>query len=495
MYASTIRPRRFKRFAKLSLCISIAALLSGCMVGPDYERPTLFVPAEWNGAKTKDAIRPAELAFWWKNLRDPQLDSLIERAIANNRSVAMAQARLRQARAALDQEAGTLAPTIGTSTAATRTKTADALTADGENISTIYKSGFDASWELDLFGGKRRSVEAARYGLDASEEELRNTMLVLIGDVAANYVQVRATQAKISLASRTAKSQRQSASLTRAKLEAGSGTTADVARAEALAATTEADLPTQEISKATAVNRLGVLLGLPPASLSTELARSRPIPRPQFPMPVGIPAEILLSRPDVRMAERQLAQSTAKIGVADAARYPAISLTGNIASSALHISDLAKSSTIGWAIGPTVTVPLFRGGQLKAALEVAKAARDESFATYEASVLTAMEDVENAIVSLSQQRRRSAKLAVAVDAYRRAHNASTAQYQSGVLNYLDLLDGQRQLYSAEASLIDSQLAVTTAYISLNKALGGGWTGAVVAKRASKATTENGRTRD
>lgn len=481
-------PNHMTRLVKLTTTSSLALMLAGCVVGPDYQKPNLLIPATWSKTGDRTTARPAELASWWSNLKDPQLDALITRAIAGNPSVEVARARVREARANVGQETGTLFPTLGNTSSVNRMKTAGTASTTGNgDVSTLYRSGFDASWEIDLFGGKQRGVEAARYGLDAAEEELRNTMLVLIGDVASNYVQVRGAQARIALGTMTARSQRQSAVLTRAKQEGGTATSADVARAEALAASTEADLPTYEISRATAVNRLGVLLGLPPASLSVELSRSRPIPRPRLPASVGIPAETLLARPDVRMAERQLAQSTARIGVAEAARYPSISLTGNIASQALHISDLAKGSTIGWSVGPSLNVPLFRGGQLKAAVEVAKAARDQSFSAYERSVLTAMEDVENAIVSLSQQRRRSAKLAVAVDAYRRADQAARTQYETGSLNYLDLLDGQRQLYTAEGALIESQIAVTTTYITLHKALGGGWTGTAPSRETAVAS--------
>lgn len=467
------------RSAKLVSVVTLACLLSGCVVGPDYRSPDLPTPAKWANAKSDKAARPAELAAWWKKLRDPKLDALIARAIEGNASVEVARARVREARAAVGQETGKLAPVANASGNINRTKT---VASAGGTIASSFQAGFDASWEIDLFGGKQRSVEAAKYGLDSAEEGLRNAQLVLIGDVASNYAQLRAAQARLALGTTTARSQRESVALTRAKFDGGTATSADLARAEALAASTEADLPTHEIARTAALNRLGILLGLPPASLATELAASRPIPRPPASMSVGIPAEALLARPDVRMAERQLAQSTAKIGVAEAARYPSVSLTGAINTQAMSIADLAQKSTIGWAIGPTLNIPLFRGGQLKASVEVAKAVRDQSFANYEASVLTAMEDVENAIVSLSQQRRRSAKLATAVDAYQRADSAARAQYQTGTLNYLDLLDGQRQLYAAQGALIDSRLATTTAYIALNKALGGGWTG------------EDGRTR-
>ncbi|WP_319411308.1 efflux transporter outer membrane subunit [uncultured Cohaesibacter sp.] len=462
-----------------SLLIGMTLLVAGCTVGPDYRRPTLLLPETWSGSDAKDLARPADLALWWKSFNDPELNSLIERAIVNNKSVTIAQARVRQARAYLREKTATLSPAVSASSSATKTNTASSVLSAGEDDQfNSFSTGFSASWEVDLFGGKRRAREAAKYGLDASNEELRNTILVLIGDVAENYMQARAAQARTALAARTAKSQRQTALLTQRKHESGSATIADAARADAQAAMTESDLPAYEIARSTAVNRLGVLLGLPPAALATELTSYEAIHHLNLPMRAGIPADVLLTRPDVRMAERQLAQSNAKIGVAQAARYPAISLTGSIASSAFHVSDFVKGSTIGWSVGPAITVPLFEAGRLKAAVDVAEASRDEALAVYEASVLTAMEEVENAIITLSQQRRRSEKLAKAVDAYRRADKASKTLYEAGSITYLELLDGQRQLYAAESSWIDSQLSATTAYIALNKALGGGWNGEI-----------------
>lgn len=472
------------------LAILTAALLSGCVVGPDYDGVRRLTPVAWNAKGKVVSPRPPELAFWWKRLRDPLLDSYIARAVNGNLGVAGAKARVREARALLAQERGTLFPTLDNSDSIKRARSA-AGSEGGASISTQYQVGFDASWELDLFGGRARSVEAARYGLDASEEDLRNTLLVLIGDVATNYVQVRGSQARLELARRTARSQRATAALTRARLEAGTANSADIARAEALAATTEAEIPSLEITRTAAVHRLGVLLGLPPAELSGQLAKAAPIPRPEIFVKVGIPAETLLNRPDVRLAERQLAQATAKIGTAEAARYPSVSLTGNISSQALNLADLGAKSTIAWSIGPTLTIPLFRGGQLKAAVDATRARRDAAFATYQNTVLTAMEDVENAIVSLSQNRVRAGKLATAVESYRRASAASNAQYESGTLSYLELLDSQRAQYSAESALIESRLAVVQSYVALHKALGGGWPGTVETSKPLVVDTQTG----
>lgn len=465
-------PRLMLVFAALS-----SSLLAGCAVGPDYAQPVMPLPGKWSSADSRNSQRPAQLAQWWIRLRDPLLNALMSQAMESNLSVEIAKARVREARALLREEAANLLPAGDVLGSASRLRTPA-----GDNMpaytSSEYRAGFDASWEVDVFGRNRRIVEGARYGLDAAEEDLRNTLLVLIGDVALNYSSARGYQARTALARRAARSQRESAALTQSKYDSGTATTADVENAEALAATTEADIPSFEIATARAVHRLGVLLGKPPSALIGQMRNGRSIPQPKLPLPVGIPADVLFTRPDVRMAERQLARATARIGAAEAARYPAVSLTGNIATEALNINDLANKSSLAWAIGPSLTVPVLRAGQLKAVADAARARRDEAFANYQQMVLTAMEDVETAIVSLSQQRSRSGKLSSAVVSYRTAANASRAQFESGSATYLEFLDAQRALYAAEGNLIESRLATVSAYIALNKALGGGWMGLV-----------------
>jgi len=464
---------------RLILPVITAVLLSGCVVGPDYRASLMPTPAKWSGQKAGQAAQPAQLSRWWQRLRDPELNTLVEEAVAGNLDVAAAKAKIREARASYRQSAGTLFPSTTGSASATRAKAA-ATTSGGSagDAYSQYQSGFDASWELDLFGANHRAVEAARYGVDASEQELRSTLLTLVGDVASNYAQARGYQARIALARRAGASQRQTAELTRAKAAAGSATAADVAKAMGQAASTEASVPTLEASYAEAVHRLAVLTGRPPAALDGRLKRGAPIPAPRMPMPTGIPADILLSRPDVRVAERQYAQYTAKIGQAEAARYPSVSLTGNISTSAYRLGDLGKNSTIGWSFGPTLSVPLFNAGQLKAAVEVAQAQRDQYFIAYRSSVLGALEDVENALVSLAQERVRVGKLASSAKSYGEAARLEQALYKAGETSLLDVLDAERSAYSAEDSLLQSRILIATDYIALNKALGGGWDGVV-----------------
>ncbi|RWB20062.1 MAG: efflux transporter outer membrane subunit [Mesorhizobium sp.] len=461
----------------LLLPVFTAALLSGCVVGPDYRTPLMVVPATWSDRTGTKPAKPAELSKWWLKLRDPELNALVEEAVAGNLDVATAKAKIREARASYRQSAGALAPSLDGSASATRNKSA-ATTSGSNSVYSEYQAGFDASWELDLFGANHRAVEAARYGLDASQEELRSTLLTLVGDVTSNYVQARGYQTRIALARRSAASQRQTAELTRTMALAGTATAADVAKAMGQASSTEADVPSLEASYAEAVHRLSVLTGRPPATLVGRLKRPTQIPTPRLPIPTGIPADILLTRPDVRMAERQYAQYTARVGQAEAARYPSVSLTGDISTAALKLGDLGKNSTIGWSFGPTLSVPLFNAGQLLAAVDVAKAQRDQYFIAYKSAVLTALEDVENTTVSLSQERIRNGKLASSAKSYGDAARLERTLYKAGETSLLDVLDAERSAYSADDTLLQSRVSIATDYIALNKALGGGWDGTI-----------------
>lgn len=468
---------RVKRRRTVSAILLLAPLISGCVVGPDYQKPLLALPSAWSGSKKAAPTRPPELALWWQRLNDPLLNGLVEEAVAGNLDVASSKAKIREARASYRQNVGTLFPSASGSGSATRNKSASSSSGSSETYSQ-FQAGFDASWEIDLFGANRRAVEAARYGMDAAEEELRATLLTLVGDVASNYVELRGYQARLALARRTAASQNETAALTRTKLEAGAASAVDVANASGQAASTEATIPELEAAYATTIHRLSVLTGRPPAALTERLDKYASIPRPKLPIPTGVPADVLLARPDVRLAERQYAQATANIGQAEAARYPSVSLTGNIATSGLKVGDLGKSSSVSWSFGPTLTVPIFNAGQLAAAVDVTRAQRDQYFIAYRASVLTALEDVENAIVALAQERIRNGKLASSAERYREAATLTRSLYKAGSASFLDLLTVERSLYSAEDSFIQSKVSIAADYIALNKALGGGWDGTI-----------------
>ncbi|TBW40282.1 efflux transporter outer membrane subunit [Siculibacillus lacustris] len=448
----------------------LALLLSGCAVGPDATSTDIALPAHWQRGGDGRSVTPEALGEWWRDFRDPQLDSLVARAVEGNLDVASAKAKIREARALRREAVGGLLPSLDASATALRRQTAGKPTV----VSDLFQGGLDASWEIDLFGANARGVEAATANTAATRDDLDAVLLTLVGDVTATYVEVRGTQARIGLAERTARSQRQTAALTRSKFEAGSASAVDTAKAEATAATTEAGIPSLQTTLAQSVHRLSILTGQAPGALAGELRRDGAIPSPRRALPKGIPADVLHNRPDVRAAERRLAAYTAKLGVAEAALYPSISLTGAISTSATRLGDLGRASTIAWSWGPSITLPIFRGGTLVAARDAAAAVRDEFLLAWRSAVLTSLEDVENALVALADERVRARRLGSATDNSRRAATLSRALYQSGSASFLDVLDAERSLYTAEDALLLSRMTIATDHIALAKALGGGW---------------------
>ncbi len=448
----------------------MAVCLVGCSVGPDYSGAGLVVPTHFS-ADNKTLVPRSDLSRWWETFHDPVLNRLVDEAVDENLNVASAKARIREARATRRLAVGGLFPVVTGDVAGTETKL------PGKNKgapSWLFQAGFDASWELDLFGGQRRTIEAATYGVEAADADLRGTLLTLIGDICTNYIALRGTEARIALAKRTAVSQRQTVALTKSLLDAGSSSELDLANATALASSTEAVVPQLVQTRAEAIHRLGILLGREPGALLERLDQARPLPQPHDSLRPGLPADLLSRRPDIAMAERQLAQATAKIGIADAALYPSVSLTGTIASSANRIGSLGRGSSIGWMWGPTLTVPLLNGGVLVAAVEVADAQRDEARLALQSAVLTALEDVENALVLKTQERIRAGQLAKSAGAYREVDRLSKKLWQAGSVPFLNVLDAERSLYSADDALIQSRMLISTDTISLAKALGGGW---------------------
>jgi NodT family efflux transporter outer membrane factor (OMF) lipoprotein len=447
----------------------MAAALAGCSTAQDYSKPRISLPSSWTFASQEDAPEPPELGHWWSSFNDPTLDALISKTVDDNLDLAAARSRIEEARASLRQAGGGEFPTSSGTSSVRRSKSMS-------GISDIYQAGLDASWEIDLFGANRRATEAARFGLNVAEEDLRATKLTLIGDIASNYVTARGYQARQALAYKSAALQRETLSITQTKSDLGAGTALDVANAEGQTLSTEANIPQLTAAYAQAVNRLSVLTGEAPGALNKLMEKGRgrvPNARSNA-VKTGVPADIINSRPDIRLAEFRLAQSKARKGAADAARYPSISLTGNIATSAADFGDLAKASTIAWAFGPSINVPLFNAGKLKAAADVAEAQQDQAFVAYRAAVLSALEDVENASVSLTQERRRAAKLASSAGSYKRAAELSRTLYREGAGEFIDVLRAERSLYASEDGLIQSRVALANDFIALNKALGGAW---------------------
>jgi NodT family efflux transporter outer membrane factor (OMF) lipoprotein len=448
-------------------------LITGCSVGPDYERPRTSVPAQWGQPADTST---ADLSRWWTLFNDEALNRLVERAIQANHDLRIAAARIDEARAELGIVKGYILPeiTAGGDYAKSRVSANGQPFPNPQIYQSRYSLGFDAAWEIDVFGGGRRRIEAAHADLDSWVENERAVLVTLLGDVARNYVAFRGNQLLLAVLRQNVATAKGTVDITQARLTAGVATSLDVTRSEALKASAEAALPQVETALKQNLHRLSVLLGLAPEALASELEREAPIPTAPDRVVVGLPSELLLRRPDVRRAERRLASQTATIGVAVAQLYPRISLTGAFGLDSLGSADLFKWDSRAWSLGPSIRWPIFAGGRLSAQVTVEESRQRQALASYEQAVLVALEDVENALVAYLREGDRRRLLEAAVAADRKAVELADDLYRKGLTSFIDVLDAQRALYVAQSELARSQAQVTLELVALYKALGGGW---------------------
>lgn len=443
---------------------------AGCVaVGPDYRLPVINTPPAWN---SKARTAAPKLADWWKNLGDPILDQLVADGIEGSPDVATAKAKVREARASYASAGGALYPSAEGSGSFTRS---GGRGGDAANTSNFR---LNPTWDIDLFGANRRGVEAAYYAKESADERLRAALVSLIGDIATNYVQLRGTQAQIAIAERNAASQRRTVALTRTQLEAGNISQVDLLSAQTQADTTAAGIPSLRISYASFLNKLSTLTGRSSLALAAILDKPRPLPSAPRRITAGLPAALLLSRPDIRAAERDYAATTARIGQSQAALYPKISLSGAINTGGANFGDLARLSTIGWSFGPSLSFPVFQGGKLLADVDLARATRDEAFIKFRQTILESLSEVENASVAFNQNRLRIAQLQKIVSNSAKINALTLDQFKAGSKNFLDVLNAQRSLLDQENALAQARVEIITNYVSLQKALGGGWNGRI-----------------
>lgn len=452
--------------------------LSGCFsVGPDYVRPDTPVNSNWN---TKLADHSAggdaqSLEGWWTVFSDPMLSGLIEKAQKNNPDLKKAQARIREARARRGVAVAGFFPTVNASGSATWSRSSEDT--GGGTTSELYSAGFDAAWELDIFGGVRRSVEASQANLEASVEDRRDVLVSLLSEVALNYVDVRIYQSRLAVAEANLKSQEETHQLTLWRNQAGLSDELAVKQARLNLESTRSKIPALKTGLEEAKNRIAVLLGEQPGKVSGELAAPRPIPVASGNITAGVPADILRRRPDIRKAERDLASQTAKVGVATADLYPKFKISGTLGVDALSLGNLFLSGSRSYGFGPTITIPIFAGGSIRQNIEVQSAVGEQYLIAYESAVLNALEEVENALVAYEQEQLRRRALADAADAAKEAARLAKIKYESGLTDFTNVLDTERSLLSAEDELAQSEGTVTANLIRLYKALGGGWTAA------------------
>lgn len=450
--------------------IVISLLLSGCVVGPDYVAPKPELPKQWYNSTThSQALDKKALAHWWTTFNDPQLARLIERSINGNFDLKKALASIHEARARRGIAQADYFPKInsGASTGETYSGKTDQRTAH-------YALGLDASWEIDIFGRISRSVESTQAAMEATEASYQNVMVSLVAEVALNYVQMRTSQAQLNVAEQNLQAQTEIYQLALWRWQSGLNNKLDAEQALSSVEQLTAALPNLKNKIAQNQHQLAVLLGVTPASLNAELSINKPIPTANLKIAVGVPADVLRQRPDIKQAERELAAQTAQIGVATAALYPQFTLSGSIGLDAIKASNLFTAAGLVDSVLGKVTFPIFNAGQIRQTINVQNAKQEQALATYESTVLNALKDVENALVGIAQEQQRLDDLNRATQTAQRAMALARQQYESGLTDFQNVQQTQRTLLSLQEQSVTSQGQVTTYLISLYKAVGGGW---------------------
>jgi NodT family efflux transporter outer membrane factor (OMF) lipoprotein len=405
------------------------------------------------------------LKTWWRKFKDPTLNALIDRAIAGNFDLRIAQERVLEARATRGY------------TKASRQLPNSSLSggfSDRTSSAGMFQTGFDTTFELDIFGGGRANVRAAEADAQATEEQLRGVLISVAGETARNYLELRESQERLVLAQQTLKTLEESLGLAEIRLGAGLTSEFDTTRARAQAETTRASIPLLQAQVQRSVNALALLVGDQPAALQTELSAPGSLPASPAEVPVGLPSELLLRRPDIREAEYQVAGAAARVGVAVSNLYPKFSLTSGGGGQSNILLNILSGAARLWSFGTSFSWGLLNYPATKANIDGARSREQQSLVSYERTVLTALKEVEDSLATYVSERERRSSLTKAAEANREALRLATIRYESGLSNYLEVLDAQRSLYSSEDALIQNRGNQTTSLVALFKALGGGW---------------------
>ncbi|WP_419181648.1 efflux transporter outer membrane subunit [Novosphingobium mangrovi (ex Huang et al. 2023)] len=471
-----------RHFQKV-LVAAAAGTLCSCAVGPDYvprQAAQLGVPDDWSVSASP---APSDLTRWWRHFDDPVLTGLVQQAVAANPDLEQAVARLRQAREALVVSRASLFPTLGLSGGYNRTETlkggGTTLTLPDGTVSTVggggsnsYSLGLDAGYQVDLFGGNRRSVQASRADLEAAGFDYASMLVSIESEVARNYVLARAYQAQLANAKASLAIQDDNLEIAGYRVMAGLVSSMDGEQARSSRAQAAANIPQIEQQYNAAVSRIGVLTGQAPGAVKPLMETPQPIPQGPEQIGTGIPADILRRRPDVRAAERTLAGASARIGVAKAQLFPALTISGSLDTNARTFSGLFDTITGGLFAG--ISQSLFAGGSYAAQVRSSRAAADGAFAAYKSTVLGALEDVENAVVALHAAEAREKQFTIALDAANNSAIYARSQYRTGLTDFTTLNTQESALVSARDGLVQARSDRATALIALFDALGGGW---------------------
>jgi len=462
---------------RLNSLVLTAGLLSACAVGPDYKAPVTTAPTSFARAETAEFTGQGLELNWWKLFQDKVLNALIEQTIAHNYDLQAANANIREARALYLQSALNLAPIVSSHANYTDQKRSFGAL---NNLSfaprglKLYNVGFDALWEVDIFGRVRRSVEASHDEVEAQEATLRDLSVSLVAEVARNYFELRGLQNQLAVARKNTENQVKTLEITRIRLEGGRGTELDTSRATAQLDTTQAIIPPLETGIYRAMHRLSVLTGQLPNALTERLALVATMPKIPEIINIGNPAELLRRRPDIKMAERMLAAATASIGIATADLFPRVTIVGTLSLESSMLSAVGSGGSDAFSIGPRISWAFLDMAHVYARIKAANASAEASLAQYEQTVLNALEETENALVNYNRVRVRQGLLTSAAKASVRAEELAQLRFNEGVSDFLTLLDTELRLLEDQDRLAQSETATATALAALYKALGGGW---------------------
>jgi outer membrane protein, multidrug efflux system len=459
------------------LALAITLCLGGCAVGPDYQQPETKVDAQFANTTAANYSTSEAPAEFWTLFSEPLLTRLVENALATNKDLEIVRANLRAARAARGLTRFDLFPAITASASHLRVKQSEhQLPGVPENDREFddVDAGFDASWELDFFGRVRRGVQAARAEEQATAAQLRDAQVTVTGEVARNYFVLRGVQDQLAVAIRNSENQRQTLSLTEARLDAGRGTELDTSRATAQLQTTLASIPPLRASIASTIYRLSVLTGQMPTALTAELDPIQPLPALPSLNAIGTPEALLRRRPDIRVAERQLASATARIGVAVGDLFPRVTFIGSIGYNAGNSNAIGNAGSENDVFGPSISWAALDLGRVRSRIQIANAQTDAALASYESTVLIALEETEGALVTYGHAQSRRDTLEQAAVASSRAADLARQRFEGGLTDFLNVLDAERDALSAQDSLAQSRTQTATSLIAVYKALGGGW---------------------
>jgi outer membrane protein, multidrug efflux system len=456
------------------LAVALSACATACAVGPDFVRPEREVPPAFAGADSP-VLGPGDVeAAWWQSFGDERLDRLVHEAILQNYDVRIALANLNEARGARLETKLALLPIVPGRAGYQRVRLSEIDAGGASRTFDLFDAGFDATWELDVWGRIRREVEAANDDIGREVETLRDVVVTVTAEVGRAYVQLRGLQEQVEVATRNAENQAATLDLTNTLLEEGRGTELDTAQAKAQLERTRAQIPLLESAIRSSIHRLGVLTGRLPTELIAELSVREPIPRCPGEIAIGDPAGLLRRRADVRAAERNLAGATARIGVEVADLFPRVLFVGSVGVSADSFSGLSRNGAGNYSFGPRLQWAAFDLGRVYARIEQAGSRADAALAGYERTVLLALEETENALVDYGKSLERERSLAESESASRDAAQLARLRYEDGVSNFLQVLDSERRLLEAQELLAQSQTDVSVSLIAVYKALGGSW---------------------